>query len=89
MGRGYERNYRTDIQLRSEYYVVCTDATGRSFAIRRGDDIIVHLKSGVPYRGTVWKVGTKHLLLKTEAGTVQVQWDSPKIVDSIDLIHSR
>lgn len=89
MGRGYERNYRTDIQLRSEYYIVCTDATGRSFAIRRGDDIIVHPKSGVQYRGTVWKVGTKHLLLKMEAGTVQVQWDSPKIVDSIDLIHSR
>lgn len=48
--KGYERNYRDDIQLRSEYYIVCTDATGRSFAIRRGDDIIVHLKSGVPYR---------------------------------------
>lgn len=89
MGRGYERNYRTDIQLRSEYYIVCTDATGKSFAIRRGDDIIVHLKSGVSYRGTVQKVGTKHLLLKMEARTVQVQWDSPKIVDSIDLIHSK
>lgn len=49
--KGYERNYRDDIQLRSEYYIVCTDATGRSFAIRRGDDIIVHLKSGVPCRG--------------------------------------
>lgn len=52
MGRGYERNYRTDIQLRSEYYIVCTGATGRS-DIRRGDDIIVHLKSGIQYRGTV------------------------------------
>lgn len=51
--KGYERNYRDDIQLRSEYYIVCTDATGRSFAIRRGDDIIVHLKSGIQYRGTV------------------------------------
>lgn len=89
MGRGYERNYRTDIQLRSEYYIVCTDATGRSFAIRRGDDIIVHLKSGIQYRGTVQKVGTKHIILKTEDGTVQVQWDSPKIVDSIDLILSK
>lgn len=59
------------------------------FAIRRGDDIIVHLKSGVQYRGTVQKVGTKHLLLKMEAGTVQVQWDSPKIVDSINLILSK
>ena len=73
MGRGYERNYRDDIQLRSEYYIVCTGATGRSFAIRRGDDIIVHLKSGVSYRGTVQTVGTKHLLLKMEARTVQVQ----------------
>lgn len=89
MGRGYERNYRTDIQLRSEYYIVCTNATGKSFAIRRGDDIIVHLKSGVSYRGTVQKVGTKHLLLKMEAGTIQVQWDSSKIVDGIDLILSK
>lgn len=89
MSRGYERNYRADIQLRSEYYIVYEDNTGRSFAIRRGDDIIVHLKSGVQCRGTVFRVGTKHLLLKTEARIAEVQWDSPEIVDSIDLIHSR
>lgn len=41
--KGYERNYRDDIQLRSEYYIMCTGAIVRSFAIRRCDGIIVHL----------------------------------------------
>lgn len=41
------------MQLRSEYYIIYTDINERSFAIRRGDDVSVQLKSGIQYRGTV------------------------------------
>lgn len=89
MARGYERNYRTDMQLMSEYYIIYTDINERSFAIRRGDDVSVQLKSGIQYRGTVFSIGTKYLVLKTEHGTHRIQWDNSEIVDRIYLIHKR
>ena len=89
MSKVYERNYRTDMQLRSEYYIIYTDINERSFAIRWGDEVIVQLKSGIQYSGTVFRVGTKYLVLKTEYGTHQIQWNNSEIVDSIYLIHKR
>lgn len=87
--KGYERNYRDDIQLRSEYYITIEDKYGRRFAVRRGDEVVIYLKNGQYRRGIVQNIGTKHITLSTVEGSFRCQWDNADVLERIVMIHSR
>ncbi len=87
--KGYERNYRHDIQLRSEYYLTMEDKNGRRFAVRRGDEVVIYLKGGQYRRGVVQNIGTKHITLSTLEGSFRCQWDNEDVLERVVIIHNR
>lgn len=87
--RGYERNCRDDIQLRSQYYLSMEDINRRRFAVKRGDEVVLYLKNGQSRRGIVQNIGTKHITISTLEGSFKCQWDNKDVLERIVIIHSR
>lgn len=87
--KGYERKYRHDIQLRSEYYIIVENKNGRRFSVRRGDEVIIYLKNGQYRQGIVQSIGTKHITLYTIDGSFRCQWGNKDALERIVMIHSK